>query len=420
MLIEGNQQNLSAMKDDALLSRFSDALDRAPGKKEDLQKRLIKFFKTLNESLTDMGENSWEQFCEVLHKSGLTASGGQQPVMASENIQNTFDPLLVNNFAQLPTALNEQFKTYFDLLQLQAATKEDEPTVLSIPAAFGFAIAFNFEIDEAGINIYFYCEESGDLKNCFKDWLASAGVNMPAKMTAKRVSAYKFLILPCIPWQTPISKKDRQASLERYEQVKNVVDEWSAAILPAMQKFYAFKVTVVNNIDKFIGRVEDIFKSILPEDKGWIYERGVYGAALYPGWYILSVQKEDWREGYTITLEAEELFGNRLYFGFTQTSNDNYTTDKKVGAFHKTWKNELEKSAEIDVNEDIGWSEDYCGYVYFPAALANLTAENFDQPGFSFALDGNEEKQALEFCKKCAEAFAKSEAAMDAIAREPQ
>lgn len=147
LLSEGVKNNLLEAKPDEIVSMFSGALARAPENKEELQKKLARFFKTLNEVLSYMGDNGWQQFTDVLRKSGITASGNQQPVMTTEAVNDTFDPALVGGYARLPAELTERYKDYFETLKMAPRIVADEPNNLAIPAIFARGISLGASIE---------------------------------------------------------------------------------------------------------------------------------------------------------------------------------------------------------------------------------------------------------------------------------
>lgn len=417
LLIGDVRKNLFEVKNDELLNIFSEALEKAPGKKEDLQKKLVRFFNNLNEILSNMDENSWEQFSEVLNKSGIAASGSQQPLMATEAIKETFDPFLIANFAQLPEIINEKYKDYFDLVEVKAGISVDDPTKLSIPLIFARSIDFYCNLGEEGINLGFWTEEKSTVKKTFKILLEENDIKLPAKLISGKGVAKCFLTVPTIPWVTPLTQKGRSASIQRYEQIKNLLDQWCTLLLPVLRNIYIPKAEVLKKIDALVEQIEDNFKKYLPENKGWIYWRGDFGFSLFPDWGILCIRKAEWDEDFEIQLRAEDLWSNSMYIGFTQSYNEKYDKDKNVNAFYNLWKKEMESTSNFE-SGDIQQSEDWACYVYLPEELRDWTEDSFDDPNFKFNLDNKQETQVIEFCDKCAQSFLVCESQMDMLAKE--
>ncbi len=101
-----------------------------------------------------------------------------------------------------------------------------------------------------------------------------------ARSEGSEGAAKAFLTLPTVPWKTPISEKDKESSGARYEQASDLVFIWRDALLPPLAKLYKPKAQVAEKIHSLIGKIEDAFQQILPEENGWIYEWDRLGASL--------------------------------------------------------------------------------------------------------------------------------------------
>lgn len=422
ILSEGIKMNLVEAKSDAIVATFSPALDKVPGvktdpqKKEELKKKLSNFFNTLNEVLSDMGEEGWQQFSDVLRKSGITASGSQQPFMPSEPVSGTFDPALIGLYSRLPGEIMEKYKDYFSMLQFPPSINEEKPNYLDIPAIFGDPILFAIHLEKDGIEIFFWCEEKADIKNCYKSCLQEAGVEFPAELTIKKGSAKAFMTLPTIPWKVPVERMDKASSQARFEQARDIIFRWCDALLPPMQKFYKPKAEVIQRIASLLDRLEAAFRSALPEERGWVYTRGEIGTSLYPDWVSLSFRKSDWEDGYEVELLTDELFSNAMNIVITQPYNEAYAKKPKATAFFKAWKKTMGDIPDIDQEDGIGRNENFCAFVVFPEELGNWTEGSFEDDDFAYALNDEHEKGVLAICQKCAEVIAANEELIDSIA----
>ncbi|MBD5607448.1 MAG: AAA family ATPase, partial [Desulfovibrio sp.] len=385
LLSEGVKNNLLEAKPDEILSMFSGALTRAPENKEELQKKLARFFKTLNEVLSDMGDNGWQEFTDVLRKSGITASGSQQPIMTTEAINDSFDPALLGSYANLPGELSEKYKDYFAALKLTPEIDPDEPNNLSIPAIFAWPVSFSVELEPEGINVFFWSEEYASIRNCFRRCLKETSVELPSQMKSSK--GYAFMSLPTIPWEVSLSQQDKSASAARLEQTREIIFKWCDALLRPLTKLYSSKAKVVDRLEDLIDKIEEIFRASLPEEKGWRCKRESFGAALYAGWTSLSFWKSGWKEQYKVELITDSLFANDMNIGISQAKNKNFENDSKLAKFYNAWRKALINLPGMNEEDMIGKSEEYCAWAVFPEGLGDWTEGELHDADFSFALN---------------------------------
>lgn len=213
-----------------------------------------------------------------------------------------------------------------------------------------------------------------------------------------------------------LSRQDKDASAARLEQARQVIFKWRDALLSPLAKFYSAKAKVASRLEKLIDKIENAFKTILTEEKGWSYQKEPLGASLYPGWTSLSFRKSGWREEYEVELITDSLFSNDMNIGITQADNKKENNPRLV-AFYNAWRKALIDIPGMDEENMIGRNEDFCAWALFPEGLSDWTENELYDEDFSFALNEEQEKELVAFCRKCAEAIAANEGALDALAK---
>lgn len=413
MLRGENEKNLLEEKPDNVPAIFAEALEKAPGRKEEQSKRLIRFFTALNGTLSPLGEDAWERFRAVLGQSGLTASGQQEPLIVPESLENSFDPKLMARFAQLPATIDTKYQSCFALLGRKPTLADDGKT-LSIPLMFASQVELRITPGEEGIRLCFYSTGNGDGKKAFKGCLSQGGVRPPAAGTERSLKAYQFVTFPLIPWESDNPKKERHSE-ERYAQTEKIAREWCDALLPGLERVYRPKAEAIARTENVIIEVEKALKAILPEEQGWIYERSPFGA-MDTGSPALALRKDGWRQDVAIVLESEKAFYRKMYLGL-KDGGYGYKKSRK-NAFWKAWLQAMTAVPGIDRKNGLGSASTWVCYVYYPEGFENWARGTIDRADFSSALDESQEREILTFSERCAQAFAAVEAEMEAFAAE--
>lgn len=323
----------------------------------------------------------------------------------------------IDDIGKLVNEMNVSRKDYLDVLGLKLAIDEDDPNSLYIPASFAWAIYMGFSGDEEGTKVSFNIfYEDAVLKEEFRKWLKAADIIMPAALTFTDDNPFQIAVSQVIPWAINVPEKASRFADLQFEQFRKFVNEWCDAILPKLRNFYEPRARVLLNIKSLVGRIVPEFQKVLPESKGWIYERGDFGSSLYPDFPLFWLTRQEWNESSNIEFCSESLFSAGLHFCLTQSAKRSYKRDPKIQAFYAKWRDRL-AGANGTGEKSFSQSKENAGLVYLPKSVCTWTRGDFAGPDFQYALDETGEKQVLQFCQKCAEAFACSAAEMDEIAR---
>lgn len=399
------------------INRFSAALDKCPGKKEDVANRLERFFQALAKALPD-SENDFENspdilFSSVLHMSGITASGGQAPLQVTDAQKDTFDPLLMAKLKLLKDELIKKYGNLWEIIERTPYIEDESVNELDIPVLFGNLVILFFKLDEEGINIGFYSDETAAIiKKPFKEMLTSIAPSMIKSTKYNGRSGY-FIEYKEITWEVATSRTTKEDSEARFEQVKKLLETKTADLLPALEKHYDGSVPAIESINKLVHKISTAMKPIFPAEDGWEIEIGNITKFINPESILLSIRKSLWKEDYTIRMGGEKLGCNTVFMGFYHENDENYAENKANTAIFNKWQKVNEEKVDGGL---VNGNEYYSIWAYLPNEIANWTTGSIFENDFSYELDEKSENTVIDTLCSYAKRFKAIEKELDNLA----
>lgn len=368
---------------------FAASLGKCTGPQEEIRARFPLFLDALIRTvpqLPDMEEPDFEFFNEVLEMSGLTSSG-TQILARADKAKNSFDPVLFAKLAELCSEATIKFRSFWELIGKMPEFRMSDSHLI-FPVIFGEAIAFVLHLTPDGISTCFYSDYSRFVKKPFHELLKRLLPDYVAN-ARYRGNAYSFIEFPFMEWEASISDKSADASGKRYIQVREALYRNMDLVIPALERPWQQQKAVLDKIHAFLGRIAGELHSMFSSADGWDIEVGERGIAVLYYEKMIHIRKKDWRDGVSLMLTHDQ-FG--VFAALTQRWNDKITEDKEAGEIYKRW---LQLSPGMDM-EGTGQEPTLAFYAYLPPNVRKWTSGSYLAPGFSYILDGEEEKTALD------------------------
>lgn len=389
-------------KPEQIRARFSADLEKCPGRKEELENRLVNFLQALNESLPER-EGDDDLFSSVLHMSGITASGSQAPQMVSE--AQSFDPLLEKKLEAFAKELSGEHTDLWKILG-DAPKKEEN---LDIPVSPASAIVFACKISEKQFCFFFYTKEPIKIKRAFYQLIKELDPEIESEMKYSGRKRCFLELSPGIKWKTSAKRKGEEASEKRFSQLHHEFSRRLDKLLPALTTWYQKKEPVLAMLQSLVSQIVENLHKIFPEEKGWRLEEN---DKYFYAEHIAEIRKNEWDENFAITIGSDAEGCRELFIGFSTRENEQFEKSNLGNAIYKCFR--VEKNRDSD---SVGRDESWAVWIYLPDGMKNWTDGSIFTDDFSFSLDAKQQKEVVQTIISYAKRFADMEEKLDALAK---
>lgn len=415
--ILGSGQYMDFLKDldenaQAVMDKFKEAIQKFPGgKPEVVEKRLKSFFKALDESIPVIDdEKNYDSFDAAMRLSGVTATGAQS-AEEKEKLMNTFDPKLMGQLKNLLGELETQYQSFWEMIDLNPSIDEEEVNTIYIPLTWGGVLNYIIALEKEGIDRYFYsdCDDSAlkkEYRNLLDDKIAPSFQNI----TKGKGNSKTLFKLPVVNWKTDASLKSMEATHDRYEQVRELLNRECAVVIPTLEKALKSAAPALNQIQNFLAKIKENLELLFPNT--WEIEIKNKGNILYDGWEVLTIRKPSWVEGTFIYLASFGGEGQNITFSFYYADLSPSKKDLKtvLDAFSK-------KQDELGIGE--ASQDDTVAVINsLPENLQNWLSGSVFEGDLKYILNVKEENEIIDIVKKCSEIFISLGETLDSIAEE--
>ena len=398
ILLEDDPAGFIKLSSEERKEFFAGPLAKCPGRKEELADKFENFIEALIGAIPQKnhGEADLEFFTGVLAMSGLTASGNT-PVIAAEKIKKSFDPALLNQINDRCALINKKYQSFWSLLDNEAAFFQDKDASLVLPVAFEKSICLQFRLTNYGIEPVFYsANASKGVKNQFYKMLQKMAPNMEKF----NPGVARFISFPSVEWLTAADKKSAEASMDRARQLGNVLEKFTAQILPGIEAILSENAVALNALENFISRIKNRLETLFPIKRGWEIRQGTKGLN-FMNWtktnFIIGLGKNFWKDEVMLTLAN---LNNSIFIGLKKAHNDNYAEDARTRALEERWLS----SGPALSGKEFKYPTDFAFGAYLPEQIGKWTSGKYFASDLKYLLNEEKEKLVLE----AIEAYAKT------------